>query len=122
LSNSFRSLFIDVPQQVFGPITQPFYTVRLPRTERAVSGGTEQPVSTSSDVEVALHAGSYAPGNAVYCLPTHQSTAFVSPDMIRTLRLASKPTDASNMFDEELPEDEQVRDSQHLHILLFIAP
>ena len=91
-----------LPQQVFGPITQPYYTVRLPRSEGALKADSL-----------------YASGNAVYFLPTHQSTAFVSPDMIRSLRLASKPTDASNMFDEELPEDEQVRAQQ---LTLCISP
>jgi H/ACA ribonucleoprotein complex non-core subunit NAF1 len=76
--------------EVFGPVTQPCYMIRQRLDTLPENWQTE-----------------FVKGGFVYCSPQLESTSFVSPDMIRSIRNASKATDASNIFDEELPEDEQ---------------
>jgi H/ACA ribonucleoprotein complex non-core subunit NAF1 len=67
--------------ETFGPVVQPFYTVRLAAD-----------VDTNNEIKMAG-------GNLVYYLPTH--TQFVLTQELRKL----KGSDASNYFDEEVAED-----------------
>lgn len=97
--------------EVFGPITDPFYIVRLPKkspiAEQNPSDETvkneekEQQELSKKDVE------NYSPydilnlfpaGAQVYVAPDH--VVYITPGLIQSLR--SKGSDASNAFDEEV--------------------
>ena len=122
--------------EVFGPVTLPFYLVRLDIVPRLK--GTEDAPSTegkdkkqtdlnkkgkkgqkNADVnrvrvtEKAVNGylakmEAFPKGTRIYCQPEHTSTAFVSASMLKQIKLDSgKGCDASNIYDEEVPAEEQ---------------
>ena len=123
--------------EVFGPVTQPFYLVRLDIVARLKAGD----ISTVSETDDGnLGSGlkkkvkqknknsegggprvteeaakgylakmeAFPKGTRICCLPNHDSTAFVSSAMLKQIKQDSgKGCDASNVYDEEVPPEER---------------
>ena len=72
--------------EVFGPIAQPFYTLRAVASPAAAATGTAGTGAAAAAFDVE---GEYVPGvTTVFCLPSHSSTAYVNADMLKAIRLA----------------------------------
>jgi H/ACA ribonucleoprotein complex non-core subunit NAF1 len=89
---------------VFGPVCSPFYVVRVPKYKLAsIDEGASDAAKVSSRI-ASSSSSSICVDSVVFCV-TKQSV-FVSPTHM-THMSSTKGTDASNLYDEELPPEEQ---------------
>ena len=75
--------------EVFGPVTSPFYTVRVDNRK--------------TDVKTFYHT--FQPKTEIYCI--WKLSSFVTPAL-----LMQRGTDASNMYDEEITEEQEFSDDE----------
>ena len=94
-------------REVFGPITAPFYVCPIIKTKMGGNGeGGSDTKGGQNGENGSSHDKHLQVGDVVSCLPSLEGTVFVSPAMLQELRAASRPTDASNLYDEEVDEGE----------------
>ena len=123
---------LGLVHEVFGPVVQPFYLVRLDviakgEGEKAEDNGLENKFEgedrkkekekvvganrrkdPSIETRIQEQLSNFTKGTRIACLPSHATTAFVSADVLASIKAASgKGSDASNVYDEELPLEEQ---------------
>lgn len=95
-------------REVFGPITAPFYVCPIIQVKNDNEGEGDTGVGDGDNEgsNASKSSKDLKVGDVVSCLPSLEGTVFVSPAMLQELRAASRPTDASNLYDEEVEEGE----------------
>ena len=75
---------------------------------KAAGAGAKREQGPLKGAQIREQLASFTKGTRIACLPTHATTEFVSAAVLASIKAASgKGSDASNIYDEELPPEEQ---------------